>query len=338
MRQQATVALRSLPRAALAVPPAWRRRVLAVLAALLVLGSLYWLWFRDSSFARVHDVQISGLSGPQARAIRSALEDAGLSQTSLHVSDADLRAAVADYPVVRSITAQGVFPHKLRVEVQLNLPVAVLQTPSGRKPVTADGLLLPDVPVASGLPVLRTNAALPAERVTSGAAFDLVRVVGLAPEPLRARVASVGFKGGTGIVAKLTAGPDLIFGDASRLPAKWMAAARVLSAAGARGAAYIDLRLPERPAAGGLATTTVIPLAPAGAAAATPAPTTTGTTTSATTTTAPSTTTTAPSTTLTQTTTTPATQPQTSAPPATQGGATQAPQNPQAQVQSSPQP
>jgi cell division protein FtsQ len=338
MRQQATVALRSVPRAALAVPPAWRRRVVAVLAALIVLGSLYWLWFRDSSFARVNDVQISGLSGPQARAIRSALEDAGLSQTTLHVSDADLRAAVADYPVVRSITAQGVFPHKLRVEVQLNLPVAVLQTPSGRKPVTADGLLLPDVPVASGLPVLRTTATLPAERVTSGAAFDLVRVVGLAPEPLRARVANVGFKAGTGIVAKLTAGPDLIFGDASRLPAKWMAAARVLSAAGARGATYIDLRLPERPAAGGLATTTVIPLAPAGAPAAAPAPTTTGTTTSATTTTAPSTTTTAPSTTLTQTTTAPATQPQTSAPPATQGGATQAPQNPQAQVQSSPQP
>jgi cell division protein FtsQ len=245
---------------------------------------------------------------------------------------------VADYPVVRSITAQGVFPHKLRIEVQLNLPVAVLQTPAGRKPVAADGLLLPDVPVASGLPVLRTNATLPAKRVTSGAAFDLVRVVGLAPEPLRARVASVGFKPGTGIVAKLTAGPDLIFGDTSRLPAKWMAAARVLSAAGARGATYIDLRLPERPAAGGLATTTVIPLAPAGASTGTPAPTITGTTTSATTTAAPSTTTTAPSTALTQTTTAPVTSPQTSAPPATQGGATQAPQNPQAQVQSSPQP
>jgi cell division protein FtsQ len=342
MRQHATVALRSVPRAALAVPPAWRRRVLAVLAALLVLGSLYWLWFRDSSFARVHDVQISGLSGPQARAIRSALEDAGLSQTTLHVSDADLRAAVADYPVVRSITAQGVFPHELRVEVQLNLPVAVLQTPSGRKPVTADGLLLPDVPVASGLPVLRTNATLPAERVTSGAAFDLVRVVGLAPESLRARVANVGFKAGTGIVAKLTAGPDLIFGDASRLPAKWMAAARVLSAAGARGATYIDLRLPERPAAGGLATTTVIPLAPAGAPVATPqAPAAAaGGQTPTTTTSQPAATPgqTPPATTPSTTPTTAPATTQTTAPPVTQGGATQAPQNPQSQVQSSPQP
>jgi hypothetical protein len=180
--------------------------------------------------------------------------------------------------------------------------------------------------------------------VSSGAAFDLVRVVGLAPQPLRARLASVGVTPGTGIVAKLTAGPDLIFGDATRMPAKWMAAARVLSAAGARGATYIDLRLPERPAAGGLATTTVIPLAPAGASTGTPTTTgatTTGTTTTGTTsagTTTTGTTTTAPSTTLTQTTTAPVTPPQTSAPPATQGGATQAPQNPQAQVQSSPQP
>jgi cell division protein FtsQ len=254
------------------------------------------------------------------------------------VSNADLRAAVAAYPVVRSITAQGVFPHELRVEVQLNLPVAVLQTPSGRKPVAADGLLLPDVPVSSRLPVLRTKATLSAERVTSGAAFDLVRVVGLAPEPLRARVASVGVAPGTGIVAKLTAGPDLIFGDASRLPAKWMAAARVLSAAGARGATYIDLRLPERPAAGGLATTTVIPLAPAGASVATPqAPAAAVGGQTPTTTTSQPTTTSGQTPPATTPSTTPATTP-TIAPPATQGGATQAPQNPQAQVQSSPQP
>jgi cell division protein FtsQ len=338
VRQPATVALRSVPRAALAVPPAWRRRLVVVLAALLALGSLYWLWFRDSSFARVHDVQISGVSGPQARAIRSALEDAALAQTTLHVSNADLRAAVADYPVVRSITAQGVFPHKLRVEVQLNMPVAILQTPSGRRPVAADGLLLPTVPVSSGLPVLRTTAALPAERVTSGAAFELVRIVGLAPGLLRARLASVGFKAGTGIVAKLTAGPDLIFGDASRMPAKWMAAARVLSAAGARGATYIDLRLPERPAAGGLATTTVIPLAPAGEPSVAPqtqvAPSggqapATGTAQPGATTGQSTLATTPPATTTTT---------QTTVAPATQGGATQAPQDPQSQVQSSPQP
>jgi cell division protein FtsQ len=234
------------------------------LATLFVLAAGYWLWFRDSSFARVHDVYVTGVDGPQARAIRSALEQAGLDQTTLHVRPRDLRDAVSDYPVVRSVTAEGDFPHKLTIEVQLNLPVAVIQSPTGRKPVAADGLLLPDVPITSGLPVVRTAAALPADRLTGGKAFQLVRLVGLAPQPLRQRLTTVIIRPGVGIVAQIRKGPELRFGDSSRLPAKWMAAARVLAAAGARGATYIDLRLPERPAAGGLPTTSVIPLAPAG--------------------------------------------------------------------------
>jgi len=268
----AALALRSVPRAALSIPPVWRRRLLALLAGLVALSAVYWLWFRDSSFARVNTVYVTGVDGPQARAIRSALEQAGLDMTTLHVRTSDLRKAVAGYPVVRSISAQGNFPHKLAIDVTLNLPVAVIQSPSGRKPVAADGLLLSDVPIDSGLPVLSTRAALAGDRITQGRAFELVRVVGLAPQRLRSRLKTVLIRPGVWIVAQVRNGPELRFGNASRLPAKWMAAARVLAAAGARGATYIDLRLPERPAAGGLPTTSVLPLAPAGAAVAQAAP------------------------------------------------------------------
>jgi cell division protein FtsQ len=130
----------------------------------------------------------------------------------------------------------------------------------------------------SSLPVIATKTALPTERLTTGRAFDLVRIVGLAPEPLRGRITKVLIRPGAGIVVQVRKGPELRFGDASRIPAKWMAAARVLAAAGARGATYIDLRLPERPAAGGLPTTSVIPLAPAGETTSTPTPTATTTT------------------------------------------------------------
>jgi cell division protein FtsQ len=251
----------------------WRRRAVIVIAALLVLTSAYWFWFRDSTFARVHDVYVTGVDGPQARAIRSALENAALDQTTLHVSTKELEDAVATYPVVRSVTAQGDFPHKLTIDVDLNLPVAVLQTPSGRKPVAADGLLLPDVPITTNLPTVVTKAALPTKRVDAGRAADLVRVVALAPEALQARIKSVAIRGEIGIVATMVKGPELRFGDATELPAKWVAAARVLAAVPARGATYIDLRLPERPAAGGLQTTSVIPLAPAGESAAAPSTT-----------------------------------------------------------------
>ena len=44
-------------------------------------------------------------------------------------------------------------------------------------------------------------------------------------------------------------GPVLYFGDSHRLAAKWAAASRVLADASSRGATYLDLRLPERPAA-----------------------------------------------------------------------------------------
>ena len=285
----AALALRSVPRAALAIPPAWRRRLVAALAAFAVLFAGYWLWFRDSSFARVKDVYVTGVSGPQARAIRNALQDAGLGMTTLNVKQSDLRDAVADYPVVRSVTAQGDFPHKLMIDVQLNLPVAVIQSPTGRKPVAADGLLLPDVPIDSSLPVVASQSALPTERLTTGRAFDLVRIVGLAPKPLQARITKVLIRPAVGIVVQIRKGPELRFGDASRIPAKWMAAARVLAAAGARGATYIDLRLPERPAAGGLPTTSVIPLAPAGDTTSTPTPAPTTTTATTTTTTTPTT-------------------------------------------------
>ncbi|MET0811192.1 MAG: hypothetical protein ABWY65_08780, partial [Thermoleophilaceae bacterium] len=63
--------------------------------------------------------------------------------------------------------------------------------------------------------------------------------------------------------------PELIFGDARRARAKWAAAARVLADPEARGASYIDLRIPGRPAAGGLPAETVAPVAPAGHTATT---------------------------------------------------------------------
>ena len=145
-----------------------------------------------------------------------------------------------------------------------------------------------------------------------------------AQKPCR-RIRAVEIKPANGLVAHLRRGPDLIFGTADRMAAKWIAAARVLSSPAAKGATYIDLRLPERPAAGGLPTTSVLPLAPAGATVTAPAaPATTTTTTTPAGTTGP------------VGATGPAAAPPTQAPPttatsatpATSGGAVQAPAQP----------
>jgi len=93
------------------------------------------------------------------------------------------------------------------------------------------------------------------------------------PSALRGRVGEIERERGKGVVASLDRGPKLIFGDGSRVAVKWAAAVRVLADPDAAGAAYVDVRIPERPAAGGLPVKTVTPLAPAGAPApVSPAP------------------------------------------------------------------
>ena len=79
----------------------------------------------------------------------------------------------------------------------------------------------------------------------------LVAVLAAAPAALRAMVGRV-YLGSHGLTAPLRNGPTLYFGGAERLRAKWVSVARVLADPSSRGATYLDVRLPERPAAGGL--------------------------------------------------------------------------------------
>ncbi|HEV2060630.1 MAG TPA: hypothetical protein VGR11_14840, partial [Solirubrobacteraceae bacterium] len=67
----------------------------------------------------------------------------------------------------------------------------------------------------------------------------------------RSRVSRV-YRGPRGLTTTMESGPKLYFGGAARPDAMWGAAAQVLASSTSRGAAYLDLRIPERPVAGGL--------------------------------------------------------------------------------------
>ncbi|HEV2769641.1 MAG TPA: hypothetical protein VGV40_05590, partial [Solirubrobacteraceae bacterium] len=56
-----------------------------------------------------------------------------------------------------------------------------------------------------------------------------------------------------GWAVALRDGPVVHLGSAENLAAKWVSAAAVLGDPSSRGAAYVDVRMPERPVAGGLA-------------------------------------------------------------------------------------
>lgn len=237
--------LRSVP-----LPRAWVRVALACAAGLglLVLG---WLWLRDSSLVAVERVTVTGATGPDAPRVRAALEDAARDMTTLHVNAGDLHSAVAAYPQVKDIRLTTHFPHRLDIAVVEHNPVAVIVAGGKRVPVSGDGKLLRSVPPGD-LATVQMSAVPGGDRLTDQRARNAVELLAAAPSALRARVENV-WTGEHGLSARLSNGPLLFFGSTERVDAKWAAVTRVLEDPESAGALYLDVRIPERTAAGGLA-------------------------------------------------------------------------------------
>jgi cell division protein FtsQ len=209
-------------------------------------------------------VRVTGLTTSDAEQVRSVLTTRAKSMTTLHVDMESLERAVSAYPVVRSLEVSRDFPNGLRIRVLEHHPVAIAVSGDTRVAVSGDGTILRGLPVQGRLPVVEVEGSLAGERLRGRPGLRAAAVAGLAPEVLRGRIEEIEHTREDGLVASLREGPELIFGDASRLRAKWAAAARVLADAKARGASYVDLRIPGRPAAGGLPALTLNPVAPAG--------------------------------------------------------------------------
>ena len=227
-----------------------RLRVVLTAAVVLILAGGGALWLRSSSLVRVQDVSVTGIDGRQAAAIRDALAVAAGRMTTLTVDEDALRDAVAGYPVVRSLRTSTDLPHGLHITVNAYDAVAAL-TPQNGAPtaVAADGTLLRGTSTKD-LPLVGVRSVPGGSRLTDREARHAVEMLGAAPAALRRRVGRV-FRGTRGLAATVEGGPKLYFGGGSHLRAKWSAAAQVLASASARSASYVDVRIPERPVAGG---------------------------------------------------------------------------------------
>ena len=244
------------------LPPRMRRHVFMVLAACLVLAAGFQFWLRDSPLVAVENVKVTGLTTKDASRVRAALVSAAHTMTTLHVDRAELERAIAAYPVVRALDVQADFPHRLDIHVIEHRPAAMV----GGLPVAGDGTILRGLPVEGRLPEIEMSGKLDGDRLTDPGALHAARVAGGAPAPLRGRLERIDMRAEEGIVVELRDGPELYFGNAKRVRAKWIAAVRILADPEAAGASYIDVRLPGRPAAGGLPAATLAPVAPAGSA------------------------------------------------------------------------
>lgn len=247
-------------RAFAALPPNLRRWLPIALAVLVVLAAGYRLWLRDSSFVSVEQVTVTGLTTKDAARVRAQLVMAARTMTTLHVDKDELEQSIAAYPVVSGLEVSADFPHSLEIHVIEHRPAAMI----GGHAVAGDGTILRGLPIEGKLPKIDVRDDLRGDRLTAPAALRGAKVAGLAPVALRPRLERIDMRSQDGIVVELRDGPELIFGDATRLRAKWVAATRVLADPDSQGATYIDVRLPGRPAAGGLPATTLAPVAPAG--------------------------------------------------------------------------
>ncbi len=227
-----------------------RTRVVLGIAVLLAVLAPLAMWIRSSSLVRVEEVSVTGIDGAQAKQIKRALQAAGRDMTTLDVREDALRSAVAAYPVVRSLRTETDFPHGLRIVVNAYEPVAAVRSGAGLTAVAGDGTLLRGS-ATRGLPVVAVRARRGGDRLGRGHALGAVRLMAAAPRALRSRVARV-YLGPRGLTTSMQNGPKLYFGGAAQPSAQWGAAAQVLASSTSRGAAYVDLRIPDRPVAGGL--------------------------------------------------------------------------------------
>jgi cell division protein FtsQ len=244
------------------LPPRMRRRVFMVLAVCLVLAAGFQFWLRDSTLVAVEQVKVTGLTTKDASRVRAALVSSAHTMTTLHVDQSELEKAIAAYPVVRALQVQADFPHRLDIRVIEHRPAAIV----GGLPVAGDGTILRGLPVEGRLPEIKLRGKLDGDRLSDPASLHAAHVAGGAPAPLRGRLERIDIRPEEGIVVELRDGPELYFGNATRVRAKWIAAVRILADPEAEGASYIDVRLPGRPAAGGLPAETLAPVAPAGSA------------------------------------------------------------------------
>ncbi len=224
------------PRTLVAIP--------VVLAALV--GG--WFWLRDSSLVAVDRVVVTG--GKGAPAARSALDSAAREMTTLNFDPATLRASVARFSIVRGIEVTSELPHTLRITIDERRAVGAIVAAGTRVAVGDDGVLLRDTP-SGGLPVIPARVPPGGARVVDRVTLARVALLAAAPASLRSRILRV-IATSDGLVVHLDGDKVLRFGGSDRLVAKWIAVRRVLTDPAAQTATYIDVRVPERPAAGGV--------------------------------------------------------------------------------------
>ena len=170
--------------------------------------------------------------------------------TTTDLQVARLRSSVAAFAVVNGVRARD--PASPRPDDR-GRRAGPGRRARGRRPSaspwprTGGSCAAPARPPAS--PASRSASSPAGDRISDPVSVQALELLDIAPPALRPRIAAVTL-GPHGLTAQLRGGPALYFGDTTRLHAKWDAARpRSSPTRGSRGALYVDVHTPDRPAA-----------------------------------------------------------------------------------------
>lgn len=159
----------------------WRAAIGLVLAASLVAGGVWLVWF--SSFLAVQKVEVVGTSAlSDAAVIEAAAVPTGAPLAGADLATAQLR--VSTLALVRDVEVTRQWPHTVLVTVTERIPVAYLAVGSQLRGLDADGQVLGAVRnPPPGLPRVEATG-----EASSAALGEAAQVVAALPASLAARV------------------------------------------------------------------------------------------------------------------------------------------------------
>jgi cell division septal protein FtsQ len=221
---------------------------IVVLAAVIAGG---FMLVRNSSLVQVREVKIVGLSGYYDKQARSAVLNEATQMTTMNFDPARIEDAASGFVDVAGVKVETDFPHSATIYVDVRRPVLVARLNGRTVTLSQKGEVITAASSIAGLPHIEASGDVVDGRVTGGKALSAAKLLGAAPDVLMRKVDGIKW-GKYGIVVSMEKGPDLYFGTSDDARLKWRDAATVLASDSATGAAYLDLRVPGRPAIGGL--------------------------------------------------------------------------------------
>ena len=241
----------------------WRLTLALAVLVMAILGGGF-LWLRSSSLVAIHQVRVTGLSGPNVAQITRTLKSRAKTMTTLDLDVSALLRSVAAYPYVHSLSVSTHFPHGVTIDVLEQVPLATVSVGGRTVVVNGSGEMVPGSVGHSGrLPSVPLGssgggggASTPdsdADRITAPGPVAALRVLAAAPYGFLPHIKSATMTSAHGVVVQLRDGPRLYFGPRGHAVAKWNSALALLAARGSEavaGAQYIDLSDPRSPSVG----------------------------------------------------------------------------------------